>query len=350
MRYSRVYLDAIGYELAPHVVTTASLEARLAPLYERFHLPQGQLAYLTGIKERRFWEPDFPLSEGAHRAAEKALEQTGVQVADLGALIYAGVCREHHEPATACLVAERLGIRSNATVMDLSNACLGVLNGIVTVANMIELGQIRAGLVVSAETSRAINDQMIEEMLREMSLERFRLSMATLTGGSGAVAVVVTDGSFTAGAHRLVGGVLRAAPEHNGLCRWGAPPEAMRRGGSTAVEVMETDAVAVLKHGVALGAATWRDFLGELGWSGDQVDKVVCHQVGTANRQAVLQAMGIPEDRDFTTFEYLGNIGTVSLPLTAAIAHEREFLMPGDRVGFLGIGSGLNCLMLGWEW
>jgi len=36
--------------------------------------------------------------------------------------------------------------------------------------------------------------------------------------------------------------------------------------------------------------------------------------------------------------------------LTAAIAEQRQFLKPGDRVGFLGIGSGLNCMMLGWEW
>ena len=47
---------------------------------------------------------------------------------------------------------------------------------------------------------------------------------------------------------------------------------------------------------------------------------------------------------------FLGNIGTVSLPITAAIAEERGFLEPGDRVGWLGIGSGLNCLMLGIEW
>ena len=59
---------------------------------------------------------------------------------------------------------------------------------------------------------------------------------------------------------------------------------------------------------------------------------------------------GIPAEKDFSTFEYLGNIGTVSLPLTAALAEERNFLQPGDRVGFLGIGSGLNCLMLGIEW
>ena len=43
-------------------------------------------------------------------------------------------------------------------------------------------------------------------------------------------------------------------------------------------------------------------------------------------------------------------MGTVSLPLTAALAEEREILLPGDRVAFLGIGSGLNCLMLAVEW
>ena len=47
---------------------------------------------------------------------------------------------------------------------------------------------------------------------------------------------------------------------------------------------------------------------------------------------------------------FLGNIGTVSLPITAAIASERGFLKQGDWVGFLGIGSGLNCMMLGIHW
>lgn len=113
---------------------------------------------------------------------------------------------------------------------------------------------------------------------------------------------------------------------------------------------METDAPAVLEHGVALGVRTWRDFLAELDWSAESIDKVICHQVGTGHRIAVMKALGLPVERDFPTFEYLGNIGTVSLPITAALAAERGFLESGDRVGFLGIGSGLNCVMLGVEW
>src|SRR5262249_50071755 len=71
---------------------------------------------------------------------------------------------------------------------------------------------------------------------------------------------------------------------------------------------------------------------------------------GTCHRDTILKALGIAPEKEYSTFEYLGNIGTVSLPLTAALAEEREFLRPGDRVGLLGIGSGLNCLMLGVEW
>jgi 3-oxoacyl-[acyl-carrier-protein] synthase-3 len=260
-------------------------------------------------------------------------------------LIYAAVCREEFEPATACRVAAELGINPE-TVFDISNACLGVLNGIVDIANRIELGQVRAGLVVSCETAREINDVMIETMLQTRNMDVFKKSLATLTGGSGAVAVLVTDGSFCPEPRRRVlGGTMQAAPQYYGLCRWGL------EGMLTALrQFTATDSVAVLRYGVELGLRTWNAFLGRLGWAADTVDKVICHQVGASHRDSILKALGIAEEKEFSTYPFLGNMGTVSLPLTAALAEEREFLLPGDRVGFLGIGSGLNCLMLGIDW
>ncbi len=337
MRYTKVFLDGIGYELAPNVVTSRALEDRIAPVYRALGMQPGQLEALTGIRERRWWDPGFRLSAGALGAGRKALAGGGVPAGELGALIYAGVCREASEPATACAVAAGLGVKPDCAVYDISNACLGVMNGIFEVANAIELGNIRAGLIVSCESAREINDSMIASMLQDTSMDHFRLSMATLTGGSGAVGVLLTDGSFGGKGHRLLGGVLRTAPEHHELCRW--------RG-----DFMSTDAAAVLKHGVALGRDTWRAFRDELGWDAAAVDKTICHQVGAPHRSQVLAEIGVPESKDFQTYEYLGNIGTVSLPITAAIAEERESLVAGDQVAFLGIGSGLNCLMLGWRW
>jgi 3-oxoacyl-[acyl-carrier-protein] synthase III len=347
MKYSKVHITALGYELAPVVVTSSELERRLEPLYKALRFAPGQLQALTGIRERRWWEPEYPLSRGAAAAGRKALESGGVGVEDIGALVYTGVCREQFEPATACRVAATLGIGGNAAIFDISNACLGVLNGILEVANRIELGQIRAGLVVSCESAREINDIMIDRMLAERSMERFASSVATLTGGSGAVAVLLTDGSFPGSRrHRLIGGITKAAPEHHGLCLWGVTPD----GSGKYVQKMVTDAVNVMNFGVELGRRTWAAFLPEMGWQASDVNRVVCHQVGSAHQSAILKTLGIPSEKDFTTFEYLGNMGTVSLPLTLAIAEEREEILPGEKVGLLGIGSGLNCLMLGVEW
>ena len=399
MIFRRVHMESIGYELPPMVVTSDELEGRLLPMYDSLHISPGQLEALTGITERRWWDVGYSLSDGATAAAIKALNQSNVRASEIETLLYAGVCRENYEPATACAVAAKLGISSDAYVYDISNACLGVLNGIIDIANRIELKQIRAGMVVSCESSREIVEIMINRMLREKTMDIFSSSLATLTGGSGAAAVLLTDGSFNNGnTHRLIGAATQAAPEHHRLCRWGVtmtpvalgkmmltpdklmsaidevlnpetlptimrdlmtsdrlPPAVANLLPSKMLpqvlsEFMSTDSVSVLKHGVKLGVKTWGTFLTRMGWAREEIDKVICHQVGSGHQETILRELGISKDKDFSTYKYLGNIGTVSVPMTAAIAEQRKFLKRGDRVGFLGIGSGLNCMMLGWEW
>ena len=346
MRYENVYIDSFGYELAPLVVTSADLEERLMPLYERLHLKPGQLEALTGIRERRYWEDGYRNCDGATRAGRKALDASGIDPAEIGMLVYGGVCRDNLEPATACAVAHGLGLSGETLVYDLSNACLGVLNGMLQVANAIELGQIRAGLVVSSESASQIVDITIGRLLARPDMALFKKCVATLTGGSGAVAVLLTAGALANRGHRLLGGVVRSATEHHRLCCWG-PDTGIP---ASCAHIMETDSIGVLENGVGLGIATYKAFRRELAWPFDKPDKVICHQVGATHQRTILNAVGISEEKDFTTFQYLGNVGTVSLPITAAIASEREFLQPNDLVGFLGIGSGLNCLMLGVRW
>ena len=354
-KYKRVYLSALDYELGPQIVTTAELEARLAPTYAQLNLQPGQLEAWTGIVERRWWERDARLSAGAAAAARKAMAKTSVRSDDLGALIYAGVCRENFEPATACAVADAIGVRGGVSVYDLSNACLGVLNGMLEIANRIELGQIRAGLVVSCESAREINEialaRLTDEARGGLGMDMFAETLATFTGGSGAVAVLLTDGSFAGEqGHRLRGAVSVVAPEHHRLCRWGLEPLDAAAGGQGYAQYMATDSVAVLKHGVNLGQQTWQLFLREMGWTPELVDRVICHQVGSGHQDAILKSLNVPRDKDYTTYRFLGNMGTAALPVTAAIAAERGVLSAGQNVGFLGIGSGLTCLMMGLEW
>lgn len=349
MRYARVHLAGLGYELAPNSVDSSLLESRLAPVYEQLRLPYGQLEALTGVRTRRYWNPGQTMADAAADAGEKALAAAGIDRHRLGLLVYGGVCRDAVEPATACEVAHRLALPAAIEAYDVSNACLGVLNGVVQAANAIELGQIEAALVVSAESAREVVDATIDALLAKPTIDSFRMSLATLTGGSGAVGVVVAHESLAAGRHRLLGGVARSAPEHHMLCRWGAP-HWRGRDGDDGHDLLQTHAVELLHAGVALGERTWGDFLARLGWDERPPGRVICHQVGKANQEMILKRLGIDPAADFVSYPWLGNIGTVSLPITLALAAEAGHVRAGDRVGLLGIASGLNCLMLGVEW
>lgn len=346
MLYSNVHIESFGYELAPNVVTSDDIEKRLEPVYQALHFQKGQLEALTGIRERRFWDRGYPMHEGAIKAGRKAIDASNVFPQQIGMLIYGGVCRDNLEPATACAVSHGLNLGPETHIYDVSNACLGVLNGMIQVSNAIALGQIKAGLVVSCESARQIVDFTIDRLLEFKDMDYFKKTIATLTGGSGAVAVLLTDASISDTSHRLLGGIVKNSSIHHKLCRWG-PDTGIPASG---LHVMQTDSIGVLQHGVALGIETYHAFKKALSWPDDAPDKVICHQVGATHQKNILQSIGIPKQKDFTTFKYLGNIGTVSLPITAAIASEREFLVKDDRVGFFGIGSGLNCLMLGVRW
>ncbi len=346
MNYTQVKISAFGYELPPHVITSVDIEKRLEPLYAKLHFQKGQLESLTGIRERRFWDRGFAMSQGAALAGHKAITAAGIDPGLIQMLVYGGVCRDNLEPATACAVSSNLGLSSNTLVYDVSNACLGVLNGMQQIADAIELGRISAGLVVSCESAREIIESTIERMLTAGSMQMFKQTVATLTGGSGAVAVLLTHRDLPQPGHRLLGSVCRSAAEHHRLCTWGPDPE----GPPSGKLVMNTDSVNVLKYGVLLGVQTFRVFQKTLSLNPEQPDKVVCHQVGAIHQDTILESIQIDKKKDFATFPYLGNIGTVSLPITAAIASERDFFEAGDIVGLLGIGSGLNCMMLGIQW
>ncbi len=256
MLYSNVYIDAFGYELPPNVLTSEDIEKRLEPLYKTLHFQKGQLEALTGIQERRYWDPGFKVSTGAIMAGRKALEFSRITPDDIGMLIYGGVCRDNLEPATACAVSDGLGLGPETLVYDVSNACLGILNGMVQVANAIELGQIQAGMVVSCESSRQIIDLTIDRMVAANDMETFKKTVATLTGGSGAVAVILTAGTLSDQGHQLLGGVARSATQHHALCTWG-PDTGIPASG---LNVMQTDSVGVLQNGVTLGIDTFTAF------------------------------------------------------------------------------------------
>ncbi|MFV1968003.1 MAG: 3-oxoacyl-ACP synthase III [Pirellulaceae bacterium] len=348
MQYDDVCLEAIGYTLPSEVVTSAQLERRLAPLYERLRLPEGRLELMTGVRERRFWPAGTLPSQPSIESAEKAVLAAGIERRHIGALVHASVCRDHLEPATACRVHHALGLDDRCLIYDVSNACLGLLDGIVQLASFIQLGHIRAGLVVGTEAGRSLVETTIAMLNRDTSLSRDQIkrSLASLTIGSASAAVVLCHRRLSSTHNRLLGATALANTAHHQLCRSGRDEAAA--GGMQ--PLMETDSEALMREGIATGRETFHRLLAELQWTAGDIDKTVCHQVGTTHRRLLLEALQLDPANDFMTVDRLGNTGSVAVPVTMAMGAEQGHLAKNDRVALMGIGSGINCLILAVDW
>ncbi|MDQ6938441.1 MAG: 3-oxoacyl-ACP synthase III [Actinomycetota bacterium] len=320
---------------APVVVTSAEMDQRLTAAYRRVGLRPGLMQRLAGIAERRWWREGTTFVDGAALAGGKALAESGVDPGAIGLMLNTSVSRAHLEPATAVSVHDAIGLPSSCQNFDVTNACLGFLNGMQLAAAMIDSGQIEYALIVDGEDARPAHEAAIARLNADSSTSKDVISeFATLTLGSGAVAMVMGRADRHPEGHRLVGGANRASTSHHQLCVGD-------------VELMRTDSKNLLKYGLELCAALWHDARADFDWA-DGADRYLIHQVSQVHTDAICRTLRIDPARVPRTFPTRGNIGPASVPFT--LAKEADQLQVEDTVLLMGIGSGLNasCLELRW--
>ncbi|GAB4210806.1 MAG: 3-oxoacyl-ACP synthase III [Roseiflexaceae bacterium] len=339
MLFQNVAIESLVYELPQQRITSAQLEDQIAETMNRLGVPLGRIEDLAGIRERRFWEPGALSSEVGTRAARAAIEQAGIDPAQLGCMINTSIWRDFLEPSTACLIHGNLGLPPTCINYDVSNACLGFMTGMINVGMMIEAGLITHGLVVCGDSARDVVETTIKRLQDpNVTPQVFRDNFATLTIGSSAVAMVLCHRNYSRTGHRINGAVTLAATEHNRLCIGDR-------------EYMKTDASALLVAGVKLAAATWQLAQEQLpNFSDEQIALYAPHQVGSRHTAAVVQALGLTGSKFYLNFMTLGNLGPAAVPISLAQAVEAGKVKSGDQIALFGIGSGINCSLMSVTW
>jgi len=320
---------------APRVVTSAEFDERLADTYRRVGLRPGMLARLVGIQERRWWADGFSYIDGAAVAGAKALAESGIDASQIGLLINTSVSRAHLEPSSAVSVHHALGLAPHCLNFDITNACLGFVNGIQMASALIESGQIEYALLVNGEDARTVQENTLARLAEDgVTSAQVVNEFATLTLGSGAAGMVLGPADRHSEGHRVVGGITRASSEHKELCVGD-------------VDMMRTDAKGLLDAGLDLSARLWADCTEEFDWPGG-MDRYIIHQVSQVHTDALCARLDIDPELVPRTFPTYGNIGPASVPFT--LAHQTQELETGDRVLLMGIGSGLNasCAEISW--
>lgn len=338
MKLSNVAILGVDHVDGPHRVPSAVLASQMADTLRRLGFKLNFLNTLAGVAARRFFDPGTPPSRVAAAAGERLLTRLGTARDRVGVLVNTSVCRDFLEPSTAAMVHGELGLGGHCASFDLGNACLGFLNGMDLAGTLIERGEVELALVVAGEVSRDVTEATVLRLAApDADSAMLRSQLASLTLGSGGVAMLLGPADRHPGAHRYLGGVALSATEHRHLCRGRA-------------DRMDTDAVGLLSAGVDLARATWVRARQELGWGVGSLEWVLMHQVSRPHTEQLAAALGLSLDRCPTIFQEFGNIGPASLPILLSKHEQSGRLRRGHRVGLLGIGSGLSCQMAEVVW
>ena len=270
--FNDVGIVALAAVDAPEVVTSASIDARLEPFYSRTGADPGLLESLAGIRERRMWPEGVSFMAAAAKAGEKALVDSGIDRDLIGLMVDSSVCRERLEPSSAVAVHDMLGLSSGCLNFDVSNACLGFLNGMHLAGTMIEAGQIDYALIVDGEDVRQIQNTTIEKLNHpDAEIGDLFANFATLTLGGGSAAMVLGRHSENPGSHLFKGGFFRAATHYNELC-------------VGSLEGMNTDTRGLLQAGNETAKLAWDDAGEKEGWY--DMSYYILHQVSEVHTQA----------------------------------------------------------------
>jgi 3-oxoacyl-[acyl-carrier-protein] synthase-3 len=165
----------------------------------------------------------------------------------------------------------------------------------------------------------------------------FHEQFATLTVGSGAVAMVLSraDGP---GGHRYLGGLGRASTVGNSeLCVGQA-------------DQMRTDSSGLLAAGMELAGRAWKEAVAAFDWDAAGYDVYCLHQVSKVHTRAVADQLGLAHDRFPSQFPRFGNIGPAGVPTVLSKAVEDGVVTEGSRVMLMGVGSGINAAAAEVRW
>lgn len=327
-------IRATEYYLPATVLTTADLAAKF---------PEWSVEKIdkkTGIDERHIAGPDECSSDLAFAAARKLFSSGAVAPADIDCLLFCTQSPDYFLPATACLLQDRLGIPTSAFALDFNQGCSGFIYGLGLAKGLIETGQVKRVLLLTAETySKFIHPR--DRSVRTIFGDAAAATLIEAVNGNGDASLIGpfvwgTDGS---GAKNLIvpsGGMRRPRSTETAL------EIEDSSGNSRTQDNLFMDGAEIFEFTLRSVPKAFHDLLARAGKSQEEVDLFIFHQANRYMLNSLRMAMAIPENKFYVAMRHCGNTVSSTIPIAIKHASLEGKLAPGNLVMLVGFGVGYS--------
>ena len=323
---------ALGHWAPDQTITSKELEEMIREADPKVRI---NIERVAGVRERRVLPDNLTLEESCVKACEAAFAKTHVTPEMIDLVIFTSVSKNYLEPATATILCHRLGIKE-AKAFDVSNACLGFVDGWLIADAMIQAGRSRLCLIVGAEVGSSVWKSALTA-IKSRSADPTPL-LASFTLGDGAAAMIMGTRLHDRANMSMRAGIRESFGEYSDLC-------VIPAGGWQ----MQTNAASLFAAAQKHGPHLTQQLLTHLQWAPLQVDVVIPHQASLKAVYRGAVSLKIPMEKALITLDRFGNMASVSVPFTFSEAVASGKLLPGQKLLVMGYGSGLGVGIIGIE-
>ncbi|SFH66143.1 3-oxoacyl-[acyl-carrier-protein] synthase-3 [Pseudobutyrivibrio sp. OR37] len=262
----------------------------------------------TGMSVRHHVSGEENHTGLAEQAARKAIEKSGIDKAEIDAVVVCTVSSDYYSPSTACLIQGRLGLRKDIIAFDLGAGCSGFVFGLETIRALMMARNAKYGLIIGAE-------------VLSKKMDMTDRSTCVLFGDGAAAAVVeLADNQFTS----VIG--VDGDEEMINI--------------KTPNGYIHMDGQGTYKFAVATVPKVIEEVVAKSGFSYDEIDHYVLHQANLRIIESIAKKIKQPMDKFVVNIEKYGNTSAASVGLALDEALEEGRIHPGDKVLLCAFGAG----------
>ncbi len=334
---NRTTIYGCGSVVPEQAVPTAHLLEEAG--FDRLGYSFDAVEQLMGISHTRHAPQGTKPGDLAIESARIALERSGVAPQLIGAAFFCGIDRDYVEPATMHRVAHEIGIKP-ALCWDISDACHGLITGLLTAQALIAAGTVRYALICTGEVP-SLKTQMLIDLFKSGKLgkESVEKSIGGMTVSDVGGAMVVGISEDESG---IVGHQTKCDSSQTKLCfadftnvPFGGEPEFAMEMGKICAKT-----IGLVKRMIP-------ESLDRFGWSRDEIDFLIPHQVGERPFLKYLDIFGLQREQSIATFPTLGNLTTATFPVCWDKLSESGQLQTLNKIFCVFTGSGIASTHLG---
>ena len=298
----------------------------------------GQILSKTGVAVRGVAGANETASDLGVAAGQRLFASSACGPDEIDFLLFCTQSPDYFTPTSACVMQDRLGLKTSCGAIDFNQGCSGFVYGLALAKSLIEAGTASKVLLITADTyTKFINrrDRSIRTLFGDGAAATLVTSIEAESEMIGPL-VLGTDGR---GANEIIvpAGGLRCRPtaetaieEEDDAGNWRSAQNLYMNGADVFSFALRTVPPAV------------EQLLQKSGLTLDQVDFFVLHQANKFILERLRGKMKIPPEKFWIDMENCGNTVSSTIPIALESALEQQRVKTGDRVALVGFGVGYS--------